>query len=725
MKASLLHHRRVPFKGMVVAWYLLLGGLGGLLLYAIESKQSGLGLADAIFLAVSASTCTGLATFNITAFGDAAKALLGLLMVAGSSILISAVPLHLRHAALRRNVPEGLRHVALKDLCRCPEWLVELNSMRLLLYAIYIYQAALLLGGFCFIYVSVLATPVEERGVCDYPSYSTASTAGQPPSNVTGLPCRPGRFAAFVSVAAFANAGMTSEPGSLEAFNEEIGLLSVVTVLALAGNVLYPVLLRLSLQAYLQCIPIDDARRLWARHLLLSGRKMYGYLFSTEQTTTLFLTQLAVWAAQTFTTWSFFVREAHRGMIRVYGSRLGGVSKILSDLAACDADVQCFRTMEERLALPDDMFMSVETRHAGFAIFSLANENTPVLAMYMLAMMMAPVPLMIAVHASSRHGAALESPLHDGPHTAAPTALGVGGRESVSIAEHWARRHSIVRTTGTGAARAALSRSRIRMAEQIDELSLALARIPSVDPRVSAESRTSEASVADLGVLQLQAMLWHGELTWGQTLRHHLTAFSHAVGGFVGGPTLQRDLLFAWLAWFLILAFDPDLPHGSNGAAFDALFEVCSAFGNVGLSMGYSRDTELENVRPGTPQTFVDSLPRGETGLSYCACWPNLSKAVLVAVMIYGRTRALPQQVDYALTLAIEIPSSDMSPPPSRLLRCARREGFTRHNGVRIGRPSSCSSARAGSATATSATRRARAAPGSSRRPTCAAWLGG
>ena len=102
----------------------------------------------------------------------------------------------------------------------------------------------------CLIYVSMLATPVEERGVCDYPSYSTASTAGQPPSNVTGLPCRPGRFAAFVSVAAFANAGMTSEPGSLEAFNEEIGLLSVVTVLALAGNVLYPVLLRLSLQAH-------------------------------------------------------------------------------------------------------------------------------------------------------------------------------------------------------------------------------------------------------------------------------------------------------------------------------------------------------------------------------------------------------------------------------------------------------------------------------------------
>ena len=61
---------------------------------------------------------------------------------------------------------------------------------------------------------------------------------------------------------------------------------------------LYPVLLRWSIRAYLWCIPIDDARRLWARHLLLSGRKMYGFLFSTEQTTLLLLTQLAVWLAQ-------------------------------------------------------------------------------------------------------------------------------------------------------------------------------------------------------------------------------------------------------------------------------------------------------------------------------------------------------------------------------------------------------------------------------------------
>ena len=34
--------------------------------------------------------------------------------------------------------------------------------------------------------------------------------------------------------------------------------------------------------------------------------------------------------------------------------------------------------------------------------------------------------------------------------------------------------------------------------------------------------------------------------------------------------------------------------------------QVCSAFGNVGLSMGYSLENELSDVRPSTP-LFADS----------------------------------------------------------------------------------------------------------------------
>ena len=54
------------------------------MLYSLESRQSGLGLADAFFTAFSAGTCTGLATFNITAFGGAAKALLASVVACSS-----------------------------------------------------------------------------------------------------------------------------------------------------------------------------------------------------------------------------------------------------------------------------------------------------------------------------------------------------------------------------------------------------------------------------------------------------------------------------------------------------------------------------------------------------------------------------------------------------------------------------------------------------------------
>lgn len=50
----------------------------------------------------------------------------------------------------------------------------------------------------------------------------------------------------------------------------------------------------------------------------------------------------------------------------------------------------------------DELFMSVQTRHSGLAVISLSMEGTTVLAVYMLAMMLAPVPLMIAVRSTSR-----------------------------------------------------------------------------------------------------------------------------------------------------------------------------------------------------------------------------------------------------------------------------------------------------------------------------------
>jgi len=183
---TLVYQKRLSYKAVVVVWLVFVGTAGGLGLWALEAKQSGLPLVDvraiprrarssrhfprrqasthnarlnvepasllscahtspisdpslftafsactctacpvptqalipaqAFFTAFSACTCTGLAVFNISAFQTPAKILLAVIMLCGSSILLSTFPLYLRQRALARNVPPELLKV------RPPHW---------------------------------------------------------------------------------------------------------------------------------------------------------------------------------------------------------------------------------------------------------------------------------------------------------------------------------------------------------------------------------------------------------------------------------------------------------------------------------------------------------------------------------------------------------------------------------------------------------------------------
>lgn len=108
LKDTLLHHRKVPFKLLAVAWLVTVSSVGGVVLWLLEREQCGLSLVDALFTVFSATTCTGLSSFNTSAFLFRSQVLLVICMVCGSSILVSSVPLMLRHAALARNVPSSL-----------------------------------------------------------------------------------------------------------------------------------------------------------------------------------------------------------------------------------------------------------------------------------------------------------------------------------------------------------------------------------------------------------------------------------------------------------------------------------------------------------------------------------------------------------------------------------------------------------------------------------------
>lgn len=93
---------------------------------------------------------------------------------------------------------------------------------------------------------------------------------------------------------------------------------------------------------------------------------------------------------------------------------------------------------------------------------------------------------------------------------------------------------------------------------------------------------------------------------------------------------LAYDIWFQLVAWFLICIIERGkIVQGQDGfSIFSILFEVTSAYGTVGLSLGVSYDD-----------------------YSLCGAFQSLSKLVLVAVMLRGRHRGLPLAIDRSILL--------------------------------------------------------------------------
>ncbi|OCK77309.1 potassium transport protein TRK1/TRK2 [Lepidopterella palustris CBS 459.81] len=99
---------------------------------------------------------------------------------------------------------------------------------------------------------------------------------------------------------------------------------------------------------------------------------------------------------------------------------------------------------------------------------------------------------------------------------------------------------------------------------------------------------------------------------------------------------LSFDLWFVFLGFFLIAIIEGGRLENRNDYAFtlfNVLFEIVSAYGTVGLSLGY----------PGI-------------NASFSAEFRTLSKLIIIAMMIRGRHRGLP----YALDRAILLPSESL-----------------------------------------------------------------
>lgn len=105
------------------------------------------------------------------------------------------------------------------------------------------------------------------------------------------------------------------------------------------------------------------------------------------------------------------------------------------------------------------------------------------------------------------------------------------------------------------------------------------------------------------------------------------------------------------LSWISILLFEIGNP--SVQSPFPTLFEVASAFGTVGLSMGFSG-----------------------SNTSLCGAYSIPSKMVIMILMIVGAHRTLPENIDAAVKVH-EIPTGHVATASVEIADSQQRVTFT------------------------------------------------
>lgn len=264
--ADVSTRRAVPFAFFVVAWLCLVMLMGGAAVMMIEgSAGARISWIDAMFTIANAATASGLSSVNIAALRPGSHAAIALSWQLGGSTLISLLPVLLRLRALRPLVrSKAHRSLPTRGAPRVRQWDVEREALLLLLRVV-----------LCF-HVGVAAAAAGMMAP-RFAAYFAAHPDVHADSSVAG-------WAAFHALSAFNNVGYTLTPDSLQPFIFEPLVLLPVALASLAGNVLYPLLIRWCVVALSCASPKGSWRKVRCRYLLLNGRSVCPFLFGSDQT---------------------------------------------------------------------------------------------------------------------------------------------------------------------------------------------------------------------------------------------------------------------------------------------------------------------------------------------------------------------------------------------------------------------------------------------------------
>ena len=587
-----LHSHILPYKLFVLVYLVVVSCIGAGVLVGIESGRTPLAYFDAFFIAVNAMTCTGLTTVNLTALHWGSQVVVALLIQLGSSWVLAAIPMVAHYNALRRRFTPN---VAVRNLKVPPidaitepidEWHIELKSTRLLLQLIFGSFALVHVIGFLALCGEFAVLAESERGSC---SYADAVNQAEPrPCNVAGN-------AAFLTISAFNNAGFSIEPSSLMAYVSRGGVLTVVALLALAGNLMSPLVIRGAIAVVFYVSPVTSGRRIYAQHLLLSGRRLYSGLLSQQQTTFLVLTQLTLF------------------LLQVIFHHASSPSDFHSDQQAA--------------------YMAVQTRHAGFQTVDLNTYEVNVIILFNVCMVLAPTPHRLSVRDASSE--TRKGRKHSVGDLSDPT-----GNHKRSSEENFRRISKSLANLRVGnlstrpnASNRGASITRSRTMEQVKQLRSAF-----FHGKKNGRAWDESDEAIEFRLARKERVTCR-ELFWAHAWPPVRSVVSF-LASFLTKATLEMDMALLSIAWVLLSGtcpvygrseymaemFEPGAEGDQCGHtisfAWRGLFELCSAFGNVGLTLG--------------------SKQPGVSGVSFSHDLSMWGRWIVLLVVLYGRVRNFP-----------------------------------------------------------------------------------
>ncbi|KUI58899.1 High-affinity potassium transport protein [Cytospora mali] len=416
----------------------------------------------------------------------------------------------------------------------------------------------------------------------------------------------------FLAISSFNSAGMTLLDAGIAAFEDDAFVLTIVTILALAGSSIFPAFLRATVYfcSYVLKIMVDeDYYDVWKEafdFILKYPRRLYMMMFPAKAN------------------WIFVA------IFSVF-SVLGWV--LLLVLSIGNSVLDDFSVGKQ---IGIGLFQSLTISAPGFAVFSVSSLYFDVQVFWVIVMYISAYPEIIVMRNSNvyeerslgiyagddsdsessdssdsesvlnkpmipLHGPLLSTPPTNGTHGAPRTS--VSGRSQAETVFSTASVRSIKKLATVGRRGTAFVGKQIQK-RMNNFQGVGVAAKPRLKRATEIRFDDPAPALAQEGQVSLVSQHLRGQLS--------------------------HDIWFIALALFIITLIETShsIEDPTSYSVFNFLFEIVSGYTNIGLSVGVSGQS-----------------------YSFCGGWYTGSKLIMVLMMLRGRHRGLPVALDHAVKL--------------------------------------------------------------------------